>query len=303
MMKYITAIIVSLLFNSSFSQLKVLKDFDFQNKNYKFFFYESYNGQKSKDSIIKPFAISDSKKLEELKNSWIGNNEATEIPDCGYDYTIYVIEEDSLVSTLSVNTVCGHIHAFGKETSFDFTPNNPFKSLIKDSDVYAGVFTSSVLLKSRRLYALLKNQKNIYYKSVEYDNWVNYDGQFSYNIYSKNENIELKNRNEIIEDLYNKFNNDDVFIKYSSISTNSLGGYIYCSSAFYEELKNNIPIWNDFELTLSKIGIWEPWSNVYSRKYYSAYLFTNDEKKLDELIEKVKNIEGLNDNSITIKKY
>lgn len=292
-MKFYISILLFTCFNILFSQNKVLKDFDFQKRKYKFFFYESYNGQKSKDSIKKPFVITDIKKLEALKSSWIGNNEATEIADCGFDYNIYIIEEDSLVSNLSVNTVCGHINASGKGTSFDFTPYNPFENLIKDSEVYSAFFSSDSIKNSRELYILLKNQENIYCRSIKYDNWVNYDGQFYFNIYSKDEIIGLKNRNEVINDLYNKFNKNDVFINYSSTSKNSLSGYIYCSKAFYEELKNNIPIWDDLEFTLSEIGIWNPWHKVYNRNIYYTTVFTDNREKLEELIVQVKKIENV----------
>ncbi|NJM80483.1 MAG: hypothetical protein HC854_14270 [Flavobacterium sp.] len=88
--------------------------------------------------------------------------------------------------------MCGHINASGKGTSFDFTPYNPFENLIKDSEVYSAFFSSDSIKNSRELYILLKNQENIYCRSIKYDNWVNYDGQFYFNIYSKDEIIGLK---------------------------------------------------------------------------------------------------------------
>lgn len=291
-MRYFTFIFICLFISNTFSQHKVLKDFDFQNKNYCFYFYESYNGQKNKkaDELRKPFTISDKNKLENLKNNWVANSEAVEELLCGYDYKIYIVENDSIVGSLSVNTECGHVNASGIGTSFDFTPCNPFENLIKDSDIYSAVFSSDSIPKSRELYSLLRNQKNVYYRSVNYDKWVNYDGQFYYIVEPKEENSELKNRKEIIKDIYDRFNNTNILINYSSISKTSLSGYFYCSNSFYNELKNNIPLWDDFKFKISATGAWEPWSKVYNKKVYSAIIFTNNEDKLNELIIKAKNI-------------
>lgn len=304
-MKYIYLIIINLIFNNTFSQNKVLKDFDLQNNEYTFYFFEKYNAQKNKgkEDIKKPFVIKNKQKLEQLKNSWIGDRGETDEPaDCGYDYEIFIVENDSLVSKLNVNTECGQVIVFGKGTSYNFSPNNPFESLTKDSDVYTATFLSDTLPKSRKLYALLKNQKYIYYPLAKYDNWVDFDGEFYYSAESKNDSIDFKNRYKIVKDINDKFKNKNIFVNYSTLSTNSIGGYIYCSQSFYIELKDNIPVWDDFKFSISEFGYWKPWSEDRHRKKYYAYVFTDDEKKLDDLIIEAQMLDNSSKNQIHIKK-
>ena len=89
-------ILIILIFFPNFitSQVKVLSDINFLANDYKLVFnYErrAYDTINLISNSFKDFVISDKEQLIELQNNWIATEETDELMECGYDYSIYLI--------------------------------------------------------------------------------------------------------------------------------------------------------------------------------------------------------------------
>ena len=263
----------------SFSQIKVLGDIDFLTNDYKLvFIYQRGNDTEYLVSdSIKNFIISDKQKLIELQNTWIAYQEADVIEECGYDYYIYIIDNDSILGNLSVNISCGQLIASGKRKSYDFT-GNPFKNLIIDKKIYTQILSSDTITKARKLYDKIISTKGVYFPDKNYNDWLNYDGQAYISVSAKNDT--LKKYYEIKVDFDQKYGVNNQFVDFSGFSYKSYSGRIFCSQSFFEELINNKFEWTDFNVFIEE-NSWDSWAKL--KKQFFAFVFSEDERILDLL--------------------
>ena len=268
-------------------QDKVLKDFDLESHDYKFFFFYQENDKRFEDTLplIKPFVISDKYKLTEIKNDWIATNEVEEMLWCGYDYVIYVVENDTIIGHLNVNTHCGQVIAYGIGTSYDFNEYNPFEKLIGDAVVYDTVLHADTITEARKLYDKILISDSIYFPLVKSQKHLDFDGQFYFYVYEKDTINGIMNFKDIEKEIYKRFSNDNILVDFWGFGGKRYDGYLLCDSSFFHELKSDIPKWDNFYLRVPERSKWESWSMVNSKKRFSAFIFTDNKKKLRELIE------------------
>jgi hypothetical protein len=270
-----------------FGQDKVLKDFDFDTHEYKFFFFYQDNEIRYEDSLplIKPFVISDKSKLTDLKNDWIATNEVEGMLWCGYDYVIYVIENDTIIGHLNVNTQCGQVMVYGIGTSYDFKEYNPFEKLVGDADIYDTVLRADTITDARELYNKILISDSIYYPSVNSQEHLDFNGQFYFYVYKKDTVNGIMHFKDVEKEIYKRFPNDNILVDFWGFDSKRYDGYILCDSTFFWSVKNDIPIWDNFKFRVPDRSKWEPWAEINSKKTFSAFIFTDNKKKLSELIK------------------
>ncbi|MFN8258243.1 MAG: hypothetical protein U0W24_21320 [Bacteroidales bacterium] len=269
------------------AQEKVLKDFDFKNHDYSFYIIYQYNDFRFEDSLpsIKPFIISDKEKLQQLKNDWIAKKEVDGMLLCGYDYKIYIVEHDSLIGHLNVNTDCGQVMAYGIGTSYDFEPYNHFKDLISDSEAFDTVLRADTITEARILYNKIKTTDSIYYPNSEFQEWIDFDGQFYFYVREKDTINGLKKFSEIEKDIYAMFPDKQIHVDFWGFSRDEYDGYLLCDSLFFMDLKENIPNWDDFKFIIPKQSKWEAWYQISSKESFSAYIISDSKKRIDKMIK------------------
>lgn len=286
-MRLITGFLVLLFTFNLSGQDKVLKDFDFEAHDYKFFFFYQENDIRHEDSLplIKPFVISDKQKLTDLKNDWIATNEVKGMLWCGYDYVIYVIENDTIIGHLNVNTHCGQVMAYGIGTSYDFKEHNPFEKLIGDAVVYDTVLRADTITKARKLFKDILVTDNIYYPSVNTQEHLAFDGQFYFYVHERDTINGIINYKDIENEIYKRYSNEHILVDFWGFGGKRYDGYILCDSSFFRKLKSDIPIWDNFKFKVPERSKWKSWAEDKSKKTFSAFIFTDNKKKLDELIK------------------
>ncbi len=267
-----------------FSQTKILKSFDFDKHDYRFYFIYQYNDMRLEDSleVISHFMINDKTELKKLQESWISTTEVEGILDCGYDWEIYVVENEKIVSNLNVNTDCGQVITYGIGESYNFK-GNPFLSLKRDKLVNAYYIETDTITKTRELYSQIVNTDSVYYPSEQYESWMKYNGQFHFIITAKDTKNGLRLAKNIKKDIYKKHPSGNFEIDFWGYNKFRLDGYIYCDSSVVEKFSSDSLSWGDFNFYFGKTG-WEPWSKT-AKEYFSAFIFSDNIVKLDKIIK------------------
>jgi hypothetical protein len=262
----------------SFSQVKVLSDIDFSKNEYKLVFtYERAYTINLISHTYKDFVISDKKQLIELQNNWIVNKETDEIMECGYDYSIYVINKDSILGKMYVNISCGFVFASGIGKSCIFE-GNPFKNLKVDKPIYRNCFSTNSIIEARKIHNKIITTKGVYYPEKNFNNWLNFEGKSYISVNSKNDS--LKSHRDIINDFNKKFGKLNQYIEFSGFSKKNYSGWIYCNKTLCDELISSKSEWSDFNVNI-KENSWE--SLAYQKINFIACIFSESQKKLDNL--------------------
>lgn len=263
----------------TFSQGKVLDDINFSSSEFKLvFIYE-----RGKDTInqisdsFKKFVISDKKQLLELQDAWIATKETDEVMGCGYDYSIYVINKDSILGQLFVNISCGYVFASGIGMSCVFE-GNPFKKLKVDKPIYTKCFSTDSIIEARKTHNKIITTKGVYYPEKRFNNWLNYEGKAYISITPKNDS--LKSHKKITDDFDKKYGKLNQCINFSGFSKENYSGWIYCNRVLYDELISNKSEWSDFNVNIEE-NSWESWKN--QKLNFITCLFSESKKKLDNL--------------------
>jgi len=280
-----------LLIKCIYSQDKVLKDFDFENHDYRFYIIYNIYDFEYVDSITrsKSFMINDKQKLKRLKNDWIATHKLESYLKCSYDYYVEIFENDSIIGDLTINTECGQVIAHGIGTSYDFTPGeNPFEKLIGDAKIYDTILQANTYTKAINLHNLIIKSDSIFYPAASNQKWLNYNGRFDFNIKKKYGLNSLKKSNEIKRDIYASFPNSKIYIDFWSYSKSERNGYIYCDSSFFEKIKKIKPNWSDFNFYIPEYSNWKTWQQYTDKYPFSAYIYATNKCEFDKLIEKVR---------------
>ena len=263
----------------SFSQVKVLSDIDFSTNEYKLVFtYErAYDTINLISHTFKDFVISDKKQLNELQNNWIVNKETDEIMECGYDYSIYVINKDSILGKMYVNVSCGYVFASGIGKSCIFE-GNPFKNLKVDKPVYRKCFSIDSTEEARRMHQNIISTKGVYYPEKTLNNWINFEGKSYISIKPKSDS--LKSHLEVINDFDKKFGKLNQDFKFSGFNKKNYSGWIYCNKTIFDELISSKSEWADFEVKIED----DSWESFASQKIdFIVCVFSDSKKKIKRI--------------------
>lgn len=274
-------IFIILIFFPNFitSQVKVLSDINFLANDYKLVFnYE----RRACDTInlisnsFKDFVISDKEQLIELQNNWIATEETDELMECGYDYSIYLINKDSIIGKMYVNISCGFVFAsgIGKTCFFE---GNPFKKLNVDKPIFKKCISTNSIEEARKMHNKINSTHGVYYPEKNL-NWIDFEGKAYISILTKNDS--LKSSQNITYDFNKKFGKSNQYIHFSSFSKNNYSGWIYCNKSLYDELVSNKSEWLDFNI---KVDSWELLS--CKKETFITCIFSESKKKLDKLIK------------------
>jgi len=227
-MKRILLILFPIL---SFSQVKVLSDIDFLKNEYKivFTYVRAYDTINLISHKFKDFVISDKKELIELQNNWIVTEETEEIMECGYDYSIYLIDKDSILGKMYVNINCGFVFAngIGKTCIFE---GNPFKNLHVEKPIFKKCFSTNSIEEARKMDNKINSTKGVYYPLKKLNNWIHFEGKAYIDIKTKNDS--LKSCQKITNDFDKKYGKINQYIDFSGFSKENYSGWIYCNKLF-----------------------------------------------------------------------
>lgn len=277
MMKRVLLILIFFPF-LSLSQVKVLGNIDFSKNEYKLVFtYErAYDTINLISHKFENFVISDKKQLVELQNNWIVTEETDEIMECGYDYSIYLINKDSILGKMYVNISCGFVLAsgFGKSCIFD---GNPFKSLKVVKPIYRKCFSTNSIVEARKIHHKIIAKTGVYYLEKEFNDWINYEGKAYISLTPKNDT--LINHQHIINDFDKKYGKSNQYIDFSSFSNENYSGWIYCNKSLYDELFSNKSDWLDFNV---KLNSWESLSG--QKETFITCVFSESKKKINSIM-------------------
>lgn len=275
-------ILLILIFFPNFitSQVKVLSDINFLANDYKLVFnYErrAYDTINLISNSFKDFVISDKEQLIELQNNWIATEETDELMECGYDYSIYLINKDSIIGKMYVNISCGFVFAsgIGKTCIFE---GNPFKKLNVDKPIFKKCFSTNSIEEAKKMHNKINSTHGVYYPEKNLNNWIDFEGKAYISILTKNDS--LKDSQNITYDFDKKFGKSNQYIDFSSFSKDNYSGWIYCNKSLYDELVSNKSYWLDFNI---KIDSWESLS--CKKETFITCIFSESRKKLDKLIK------------------
>ena len=277
-MKRILLILFPIL---SFSQVKVLSDIDFLKNEYKLVFtYErAYDTINLISHKFKDFVISDKKQLVELQNNWIVTQETDEMLECGYDYSIYLINKDSILGKMYVNISCEFAFAngIGKTCVFE---GNPFKNLHVEKPIFKKCFSINSIEEARKMDNKINSTNGVYYPLKKLNNWIHFEGKAYIDIKTKNDS--LKSCQKITNDFDEKFGKLNQYIDFRRFSKDNYSGWIYCNKTIFDELISNKSKWADFEFKIED----DSWESFTNKKIdFIVCLFSESKKKLDRLIK------------------
>lgn len=278
-MKRILLILFPIL---SFSQVKVLSDIDFSKNEYKLVFTHerAYDTINQISHTFKDFVISDKKELIELQNNWIVTEETDELMECGYDYSIYLIDKDSILGKMYVNINCGFVFAngIGKTCIFE---GNPFKNLHVEKPIFKKCFSTNSIEEARKIDNKINSTKGVYYPLKKLNNWIHFEGNAYIDIKTKNDS--LKSCQKITNDFDKKYGKINQYIDFSGFSKENYSGWIYCNKTIFDELISSKLKWADFEVKIED----DSWVSFTNEKIdFIVCLFSESKKKLDRLIKK-----------------
>ncbi|MQP53515.1 MULTISPECIES: hypothetical protein [unclassified Flavobacterium] len=277
-MKRILLIIFPIL---SFSQVKVLSDIDFSKNEYKLVFTHerAYDTINQISHTFKDFVISDKKELIELQNNWIVTEETDELMECGYDYSIYVINKDSIIGTMYINISCGFVFAsgIGKTCVFE---GNPFKKLKVDKPIYRKCFSSNSIEEARKIHHKIIAKQGVYYPDKRFNDWIDYEGEAYISITLKNDT--LKSHQDIINDFDEKFGKLNQYIDFRGFSKDNFSGWIYCNKTIFDDLIliSNKSEWEDYDVNI-KIDSWNSFTG--QKIDFIVCVFSESNKKIQKI--------------------
>ena len=260
------------------SQIKVLSDINFSENDYNLVFnYErrAYDTINLISNLFNDFIISDKEQLIELQNIWIATEETDELMECGYDYSIYLINKDSILREMYVNISCGFVFASGIGKSYVFE-GKPFKNLKVEKPIYRKCFSTNSIEKARKIHHKIIAKKGVYYPEKKFNDWIDYEGKVYISVTPKNDT--LKNHQDIINDFNKKHGKSNQYIDFISFSKENYSGWIYCNKSLYDELISNKSDWLDFNI---KVNSWELLSG--QKETFITCIFSESKKKLDDL--------------------
>jgi hypothetical protein len=275
-MKRILLILFPIL---SFSQVKVLSDIDFSKNEYKLVFTHerAYDTINQISHTFKDFVISDKKELIELQNNWIVTEETDELMECGYDYSIYVINKDSIIGTMYVNISCGFVFAsgIGKTCIFE---GNPFKKLKVDKTIYRKCFSINSIEEARKLHHKINSTQGVYYPLKKLNNWIHFEGKAYINIKTKNDS--LKSCQDITNDFDEKFGKLKQYIDFRGFSKDNYSGWIYCNKTIFDDLISNKSEWEDYDVNI-KIDSWNSFTG--QKIDFIVCVFSESNRKIQKI--------------------
>ncbi|EAZ94909.1 hypothetical protein FBBAL38_11209 [Flavobacteria bacterium BAL38] len=275
-MKRILLIIFPIL---SFSQVKVLSDIDFLKNEYKLVFTHerAYDTINQISHTFKDFVISDKKELIELQNNWIATEETDELMECGYDYSIYLINKDSIIGKMYVNISCGFVFAsgIGKTCVFE---GNPFKKLKVDKPIYRKCFSSNSIEEARKIHHKIIAKQGVYYPLKKLNNWIHFEGKAYINIKTKNDS--LKSCQDITNDFDEKFGKLKQYIDFRGFSKDNYSGWIYCNKTIFDDLISNKSEWENYDVNI-KIDSWNSFTG--QKIDFIVCVFSESNKKIQKI--------------------
>lgn len=263
----------------SSSQVKVLSDIDFSKNEYKlvFTFERAYDTINLISHTIKDFVISDKKQLIELQNNWILTEETDELMECGYDYSIYMINKDSIIGTMYVNISCGFVFAsgIGKTCIFE---GNPFKNLKVEKPIYRECFSTKSIEEARKIHHKIIAKQGVYYPEKKFNDWIDFEGEAYISITLKNDT--LKSHQDIINDFNQKFGKLNQYIDFRGFSKKNYIGSIYCNKTIFDELISNKSEWEDYDVNI-KIDSWNSFTG--QKIDFVVCVFSESNKKIKKI--------------------
>lgn len=226
--------------------------------------------------------INDKNKLQKLRKHWLTSGELDGFKREMPDYIVYVVHNDSII---------GHLNAMDyKDREFllydTIQTNNanlePYPAGIEgDFGVYETVLETDTVTQSRLLSEQIAKIDNVYHPKNDFK-WIKFDGQFRFSICSKGTKS-LRKINNLEDVIYSKIKNKEFIISFGVLSPSEYLGQIICNESFYNEIKNDIPEWEDFEFTIPEYSKWQPWHLTTLGDGITVYLFSTDKSKLDYL--------------------
>ena len=149
---------IFLLLNSYFglSQKLILRDFDFSNGKTTLFI--CHDSSFSDVAYCSCKYITNKYNLDSLKMNWQGEITDT-LLECGYNYFLYVIDVDSIISSIKVNTECGQAVTRGYIVNFK---GNLLENLYPDKVAHKEIFYFPSLEAACHKYELIKANKDCF---------------------------------------------------------------------------------------------------------------------------------------------
>jgi len=264
----------------SISQIHVLDGIDFTSDKYKLYFSHHYaNGTEYMISPVPDFIIHDKQKLLEIQQKWIGDT-ASEIAECGYHYTIYVMKQDSAVGVLNVNLKCEQVIAYHIGHSCNFS-GNPFENLTIDDTLFRENIHTYDIAEARILHEKISNTKGVLYLPEYKNQWQQFDGKFNFMMYARpNSTVDWTNIADTLDERFGATNQE---MEIHPLSESRCSVYMYCNKDFYEQIAGKKFEWEKFFIEMP-VDKWESWESEHKLFYFECY--SEDKSLLKTLMEK-----------------
>ena len=201
------------------------------------------------------FYVADIATLNQIKKAWIFNQK-TDFAACGYNYRIYLTKNGVTLKTVSVNLNCNILETEDDVLYFDTRKLAMLKGRVLKFRRQTDSFGSR--REGKKFLDKIKNNKNVLWISTE--NWMTYEGKFSFDYHDSNPNHEYSNdTKEQLEALIKKTYPDEPFLL-DETARGSGGDFQFelsCSKALYEKF-NLVKKENNWQLfPVSVITCWK----------------------------------------------
>ncbi len=186
-MRLISSITFLLAFVNLYSQNRVLDSYDFNDDLYTLFVIDvgepdlmwerDSGGNLLEYNTTKHYYTADSTILNRIKKTLIGDR-VEYYYECGYDYFVYLTENDSIILEMRINLECGELLVQGEPFKID--PEIVTKVLPQMDDLKKRVFKCDDFQDGRDFWDEVILDNRFVLKELTKPKWVDYEGDFMF---------------------------------------------------------------------------------------------------------------------------
>ena len=209
----------------------IFEEFDFSSEDYTLYasFWDLNGVRHEKANSLGMFYINDPKVLSKLKAKWIVSSGNTY--DCGYDYTLYLTKEDSVVKRMDLSIRCSSLITNKGAYIFPEKYMDQIKGRKQELKPYYNLFSNRQNALSR-LTELRSNDK-YFIPNDRPRHWEHFPGFFSINFISPYPGEKEATNQYVHEKLREAFDPETYGIEIYGYGSNGSFDYrIYCEKSF-----------------------------------------------------------------------
>jgi len=268
-MKQTFTIILLFFFVNSFSQKKILEEYDFGNGSYAIYLIDVGEPELKweRDSIgnlweidtTRHFYTNELDILNQIKNDWIGDT-VSYMYECWYDYFIYLTKADSTILKMRVNLECEELLVDG--FPYKITPTIITKFFPHFKRLKKRVFNCDDFQDGRDFWKTVMIDKQFVLKDISKPKWIDFDGDFTFDyIDTLRQGLSLV-QEQLQKEISEAYPNEDFKIKWGAFQYMER----YGGDDYLFHLNCNRSLFNKF--TLYEKAEWKEFTDLKITLYW-----------------------------------